>query len=212
MEHEFWRERWAGNQIAFHEKDGNKLLARHFDTIELPTGARYFLPLCGKTGDIARLLGRGYRVAGAELVESAIQQLFEELGVTPEIGTVGALKRYSAENVDMFVGDIFALDRATLGLVDAVYDRAALVALPADMRGRYAAHLTDITGNARQMLIVFEYDQSQMDGPPFSVPEDEVRALYSNDFEIELIRRFEVPGGVKQIVAGNEVVWLLSPR
>ncbi len=61
MEHDFWRERWLTNQIGFHEKDGNKLLARHFDAIEMPAGARYFLPLCGKTGDITRLLGKGYR-------------------------------------------------------------------------------------------------------------------------------------------------------
>lgn len=212
MEHNFWRERWAGNQIAFHEKDGNKLLARHFDVIELPEGARYFLPLCGKTGDIARLLGKGYRVAGAELVETAIQQLFEELGVVPEITGAGDLKRYSAVDIEIFVGDVFALTAEILGPVDAVYDRAALVAFPAAMRSRYAAHLADITAHARQMLITFEYDQSTMDGPPFDVDEDEVRALYGNDFEIELVRRIDIPKGLKGLVKANEVVWLLTPR
>lgn len=212
MEHDFWRERWLTNQIGFHEKDGNKLLARHFDAIEMPAGARYFLPLCGKTGDIARLLGKGYRVSGAELMETAIQQLFEELGVVPEITDAGALKRYSAPNIEIFVGDIFQLTAEVLGPVDAVYDRAALVAFPPDMRAKYAAHLADITNHARQMLITFEYDQNAMNGPPFNVDEAEVRIHYAADYDIALIRRINIPKGLKGQVKADEVVWLLKPH
>jgi thiopurine S-methyltransferase len=212
MEHDFWRERWAANQIAFHEKDGNKLLLRHFDVIELPEGARYFLPLCGKTGDIAQLLIKGYRVAGVELVEDAIRQLFDELGVAPEVTDVGPFKRYAAPDIEIFVGDVFALTADILGPVDAVYDRAALVAFPAGMRTRYAAHIAKITGHAKQMLLTFEYDQSAMDGPPFDVDADEVRTLYGDAFEVELVRRKDIPQGLKGQVAANEVVWLLTPR
>ncbi|MEX2310836.1 MAG: thiopurine S-methyltransferase [Rhodospirillales bacterium] len=212
MEHDFWRERWQTNQIGFHEKDGNKLLARHFDVIALPEGSRYFLPLCGKTGDIARLLGKGYRVAGAELMETAIQQLFEELGVAPEITDAGALKRYSAPSIDIFVGDVFQLTAEVLGPVDAVYDRAALVAFPDTMRAKYTAHLAAITDHARQMLITFEYDQNTMDGPPFNVDEAEIRTHYAADYEIGLIRRIDIPKGLKGQVKANEVVWLLKPR
>jgi thiopurine S-methyltransferase len=212
MEHDFWRDRWANDQIGFHEKDGNKLLARHFDAIELPEGSRYFLPLCGKTGDIARLLVKGYRVVGVELVEKAIVQLFEELGVAPEIADVGPFKRYTAPDVDVFVGDFFALTAEILGPVDAVYDRAALVAFPAEMRVRYTAHLAAITKHARQMLITFEYDQSDMDGPPFNVHEDEVRRHYADAYEIELVRRKVIPQGLKGEVAANETVWLLRGK
>lgn len=212
MEHDFWRERWQTNQIGFHEKEGNKLLARHFDAIEMPEGARYFLPLCGKTGDIAQLLGKGYRVSGAELMEAAIQQLFEELGVVPEITDAGALKRYSAPNIEIFVGDIFQLTAAVLGPVDAVYDRAALVAFPNHMRAKYTAHLAAITNHARQMLITFEYDQNTMNGPPFNVDEAEVRTHYAADYEIELVRRINIPKGLKGEVKADEVVWLLTNR
>lgn len=212
MEHDFWRERWQNNQIGFHEKDGNKLLLRHFDAIELPTGSRYFLPLCGKTGDIAQLLIKGYRVVGVELVEKAIIQLFDELGVEPNVSKTGTFKHYSAPDVDVFVGDFFALTAEILGPVDAVYDRAALVAFPPDMRARYTAHLAKITNRARQMLITFEYDQSDMDGPPFNVHEDEVHAHYAADYEIELVRRKVIPQGLKGEVDANETVWLLKPR
>lgn len=212
MDADFWRNRWAINKIVFHEKDGNKLLARHFDVIEMPQGARYFVPLCGKTGDIARLLGKGYRVVGIELAETAIQQLFQELDVTPEISEVGALKLYNAPNLDVFVGDFFELTAEVLGTVDAVYDRAALVALPVEMRPRYSAHLTTITQRAKQMLITFEYDQNDMDGPPFDVDENEVRAHYADAYEIELIRRIDIPGGLKGLVKANETVWLLTSK
>lgn len=212
MDEDFWQNRWATNKIVFHEKDGNKLLARHFDVIEMPQGARYFLPLCGKTGDIARLLNKGYHVVGIELAETAIQQLFQELDVTPEISEVGTLKLYSARNLDIFVGNFFDLTAETLGAVDAVYDRAALVALPIDMRPRYSAHLAAITQHAKQMLITFEYVQSDMDGPPFNLDENEVRTHYADAYEIELIRRIDIPGGLKGLVKANETVWLLTSK
>jgi len=212
MEHDFWHDRWQNDQIGFHERDGNKLLARHFDAIELPRGSRYFLPLCGKTGDIAQLLIKGYRVVGVELVEKAIVQLFDELGVAPEIAEAGPFKHFSAPDIDIYVGDFFALTADILGPVDAVYDRAALVAFPPDMRPRYTAHLATITGHAKQMLITFEYDQSDMDGPPFNVHEDEVRAHYTADYEIELVRRKVIPQGLKGEVAANETVWLLRGK
>ncbi len=212
MDADFWQNRWATNKIVFHEKDGNKLLARHFDVIKMPIGARYFLPLCGKTGDIARLLGKGYKVVGVELAETAIQQLFQELGVTPEISDVGPFKHYSAQNVEMYVGDVFEMTPEILGAVDAVYDRAALVAMPADMRPRYSAHLAAITRHAKQMLITFEYEQKDMDGPPFNVDENEVRDHYADTYEIELIRRIDIPGGLKGLVKSNETVWLLTPK
>lgn len=212
MEHDFWRERWQNNQIGFHEKDGNKLLLRHFDVIELPLGSRYFLPLCGKTGDIAQLLIKGYRVVGVELVENAIIQLFDELGVEPNVSDTGAFRHYSAPDIDILVGDVFELTAALLGAVDAVYDRAALVAFPPDMRRFYAAHLAKITHYAQQMLITFEYDQSDMDGPPFNVHEDEVRTLYGAGYEIQLVRRKVIPQGLKGLVAANETVWLLKGR
>ena len=60
-------------------------------------------------------------MAGAELSALAIQQLFEELEVVPSISELGDLKRYSAPDLDIYVGDIFALSRQMLGPVDAVF-------------------------------------------------------------------------------------------
>ncbi|HXT65661.1 MAG TPA: thiopurine S-methyltransferase, partial [Nitrospiraceae bacterium] len=124
MDPSFWHDRWEKNEIAFHESKANPVLVKHVNELSLAKGSRVFVPLCGKTRDISWLLSKGYRVAGAELSQIAIEQLFIELGLQPEISTVGEVEQWSANRVDIFVGDIFALSRKMLGPVDTIYDRA----------------------------------------------------------------------------------------
>ena len=212
MQTSYWHDKWAARQIAFHLTAPNPLLVDNFARLNLPEGSRVFVPLCGKTRDIAWLMAQGYRVCGAELVESAVQQLFEELGVVPAIAAVGSLRRYRAPAIAIFAGDLFALAAATLGPVDAVYDRAALVALPPPMRDRYTAHLRTLTDNAPQLLITYVYDQRAMPGPPFSVDRDEVRRHYADPYRVELMDSAEVDGGLKGVCAAREDVWALRAR
>ncbi len=209
MDADFWHERWQNNRIAFHEGKANALLARYFKGLHSEEGSRVFLPLCGKTRDISWLLSEGYHVAGAELSKTAIDQLFDELDVAPEQSEIGSLTRYSAPGLDILVGDIFDLSASMLGKVDVVYDRAALVALPEEMRPRYAAHLMHITTRAPQFLITFDYDQSLMDGPPFSVTKDEIRRCYGDDCALEPIVSVEVKGSLKGKCPATENLWTL---
>ncbi|MDF1609010.1 thiopurine S-methyltransferase [Hoeflea sp. YIM 152468] len=211
MDHDFWHGRWESGRIGFHESEPNPLLLTHFPALCVPENGRVFIPLCGKTLDIGWLLSKGYRVAGVELSELAIRQLFEQLGVEPEISDLGNLKRYSADRIDIFVGDVFDLGQAALGPVDAVFDRAAFVALPQSMRADYAPHIADISANAPQLLVTFEYDQSRLDGPPFAIPGDEVTMRYKDRYTISRLATGEVAGGFKGIAA-TETVWLLTPR
>ena len=210
MDTDFWLQRWRDNNIAFHRSEANPLLVKHFKALGLVKGRRVFVPLCGKTKDISWLLANGYRVAGAELSEMAIEQLFTELGVEPKISDVGTVKHYSATDIDIFVGNIFELSGHTLGPVDSIYDRAALVALPAAMRDRYTTHLIDITHGASQLLICYEYDQTLMAGPPFSISRDEVSQHYSDSYALTLLTSKDVPGGLKGKCAATEYVWLLK--
>ena len=132
-----------------------------------------------------------------------------ELGLEPEISEAGELSRYSAANIDVFVGDIFKLSGELLGPIDAIYDRAALVALPEEMRSLYTAHLMVITDRAPQLLICYEYDQSLMPGPPFSINNEEVNKHYSDSYDSALIASTSVAGGLKGTCAAKEKVWLL---
>ncbi len=209
MEASFWHERWAKNELGWHEREFNPLLTVHFPRLALPTDSRVFVPLCGKTRDIVWLLQQGYRVAGSELSETAVQQLFAELGVSPEVTSVGTLKRYSAAALDVFAGDIFALTAKQLGEINATYDRAALVALPPAMREHYTHHMRVLTGSAPQLLIAFEYDQNLMAGPPHSVPAAEVWRHYGAAYRLTLTDVRDVPGGVRGTPV-DELAWLLQ--
>ena len=210
MDTNFWHQKWRKNEIAFHESEANPLLVKYFQALSLQKGSRVFLPLCGKTLDISWLLSNGYRVAGVELSKIAIEQLFAGLGVEPKISEAGELDYYSAKNIDIFVGDIFDLSRKMLGQVDAIYDRAALVALPEEMRNRYTAHIAEITDKALQLLISYDYDQSLISGPPFSISTEEVSQHYKDAYYLTLIASTNIPGGLKGKCAAKENVWLLQ--
>ena len=210
MDAGFWHKKWEKNEIGFHESQVNSLLVAHFTSLSMKKNGRIFLPLCGKTLDVAWLLGQGYRVAGCELSRMAVEQLFLELGLKPTIVKFEHIVHFSAENIDIFVGDIFDLSRVRLGEIDAVYDRAALVALPVELRDRYVPHLIELTNTAPQLLIAYMYDQSLMSGPPFSVSNDEVLQRYQDHYSLKLLHSSSVEGGLKGKCAATESVWHLS--
>lgn len=212
MDPEFWKARWDSNQIGFHEGEVNRMLAGHMGSLGLAPGATLFLPLCGKTRDIAWLRERGYRITGAELSGIAVSQLFEEMALVPEIVQTGPLRKHSCDGVEIFEGNIFDLTRDALGAIDAVFDRAALVALPLEMRDRYVPHIRTISDRAPQLLVTLDYDQSAIAGPPFSISEAEVLSRYGADYEVGLLANEDVVGGIKGCCPGREKAWLLKPR
>jgi thiopurine S-methyltransferase len=211
MDHDFWHARWEKNEIGFHLGEANPLLVAHFGRLGLAAGDRVFLPLCGKTRDIGWLLAAGVRVVGAELSPLAVAQLFDELGVTPAVSPAGALQRYAAEGLEVFVGDVFALAPDDLGPVDAIYDRAALIALPEALRARYAAHLMALGRRAPQLLVTVEYDPQALQGPPFPVLHDEVRRHYGAHYRLSLLDSRAVEGGLKGKCPATEHVWIATP-
>jgi thiopurine S-methyltransferase len=210
MNANFWHQKWERGDIGFHKTEANPLLIEHFEKLNLAKGSRVFLPLCGKSRDSAWLLASGYQVIEAELSELAINELFKELGVTPEISKIGKLTCYSAKDIDMLVGDIFDVSADYLGPINAIYDRAALVALPASIRQQYTSHLMNITNAAPQLLISFEYNQLLMDGPPFSVNENEVKQHYGATYQLNPVEIKNVAGGLEGKVASTETAWLLQ--
>lgn len=209
MDSNFWQEKWDNNEIAFHKSEVNPLLIKHFDRLSLKKGNRIFIPLCGKTLDISWLLSNGFKVVGVELAEIAIHQLFEQLNIEYKVVEENNFKHYSSENIDIFVGDYFDLTREILGQVDTVYDRACLVALPEEMRNSYTSRLIDITNSAPQLLITFEYNQNERQGPPFSVDTEEVNRHYKDSYNLTLLESIETTS-LRGSFLVKENVWLLS--
>ena len=211
MQHEFWHQRWQENQIGFHEPEANELLVEHFFRINLAHGSKVLVPLCGKSHDLGWLADNGFDVVGVELSTIAAESFFAERGVSPHVTDLGEFQVYRSENIRIFLGDVFKATRALLGDIDAIYDRAALVALPEDTRVSYTKHLVDMSSRADQLLITYEYDQTLMNGPPFSVSENELMRHYADSYNIEQIKRREVPSKLKGQTA-TETVWLLRGK
>ncbi len=208
MEAGYWHHKWQTGDVKFHQADFNPLMVKYFPILSLSVANCVFVPLCGRTRDIAWLLEQGYRVVGAELNETAVQGLFDDLGLTPTVTQDGALIRYATVALVVFVGDIFELGAAAVGPVHAVFDRAALVALPEEMRQRYAAHVIEITRSAPQFVLTYTYDQATMAGPPFSITSDMVTGYYARDFTVQHLDTVAV-GALKGKVPATETAWVM---
>lgn len=201
-----WNERWQSNRIGFHQGRPNDFLLRHHAHIE--PHRTVLVPLCGKAEDLAYLAAQGHTVVGVELVESAVQAFFAEHALTPEVTTVGPFTRYFAKGISIFCGDFFAATRELIGPVDALYDRAANIALPPAMRPAYVEHVRALLPRKSPgLLITLEYQQDKREGPPFSVPEAEVREAYRGA-EVQLLEsvpdpdeRFASIGGLERCYA-----------
>lgn len=177
MEIAFWEARWKENRIGFHEGKPNALLSKHI--AHLGETSRVLVPLCGKTEDMAFLRTQGHEVVGIEAVEDAVAAFFRERGIEPHVHDHARVRVYRGEGVTIITGDVFACTKEDVGSVTALYDRAALVALPEPMRAEYAAHLQSLLEpDARGLLITFDYDQARMQGPPFAVSSAEVARLW----------------------------------
>lgn len=194
MERRFWFDRWREGKIGFHDGQPNTYLARHVDW--LAGCRRIFVPLCGKAEDLAFLAARGHDVIGVELVEDAVKQFFAEHGATAETEAIDELVVYRAGAITVIAGDIFAVRRVHIGPIDAIFDRAALVALPPDMRDRYVDHVRDLTPDAtRELLVSIEYPPEASSGPPFNIEEPEVRRRFAGAASIEVVGAGPDPQG-----------------
>ncbi|MFM7118965.1 MAG: thiopurine S-methyltransferase [Gammaproteobacteria bacterium] len=200
MRSEFWLERWARNEIGFHLPVVNARLRACWPALDLAPGTPVLVPLCGKSLDLRWLAERGHPVTGVELSDRAVAAFFEAAGVSPAVTPSAHFTVQASGRVRILCGDFFDLHRDDLHRDDlghntttdvtAVFDRAALVALPPEMRVRYAAHLQQLLpGAARILLVTLEYDQSRVPGPPHAVLEDEVRALFEPRGRIECLLR-----------------------
>ncbi len=190
MQPQFWLDRWREGSTHFHQNRVTPLLQKYWPTLNLPAGSRVLVPLCGKTLDMVWLAEAGHQVLGVELAELAVTQFFDEQGLVPSLHTTSAGRHYTAGAIEIICGDIFDLDAHVLAGCSGVFDRAALVALPAPMRQRYVEHVyRQLAPDYRGLLITLDYDQSQMDGPPFSVGDTEVQALFASHSDARILSR-----------------------
>ncbi len=184
----FWLRRWEENTIGWHHHEYNPHLLGFWHLLNVPPGSRVLVPLCGKSRDMVWLAEHEYRLLGVELSPIAVSSFFAELGLEPRVTEQERFTRWQAGRYEILCGDLFGLERGDLQAVDAVYDRASLVALDCNQRKEYARFLGWLLPPGCEVLLVaMDYPQQEMQGPPFSVTEAEVRELFGSAFHITLL-------------------------
>ena len=190
MDMAFWLERWSRGKTGFHQQHFNPYLGYYYGELGPPaekrSELRVFVPLCGKSKDLWWLQQNGYDSVGVECSELAVQQFFAEQQLNYSKRQMNNHVSYKSDRLDILLGDFFTLQADDIGNITDIFDRASLIALPIELRGEYVNKITDLqkTGT-RTLLVTLTYPQNEMDGPPFSVSEEEVNELYSDNFRIE---------------------------
>lgn len=215
MQHDFWKKRWEEGQIGFHLPEANPALVRWWGTLGVDPDDVVLVPLCGKSHDLAWLHEAGHPVIGVELAEIACVAFFKEHGWVPAVDHEGLYRRYRHGELTILEGDFLHLP-AGEGFA-AVYDRASLIALPPAMREAYGSKLTALTvPGAHVLLLTLDYTQEGRSGPPFAVPESEVRRLYGGAFDVTLLQTIDLLAQDPARYAGAsraiEQVWHLVRR
>ena len=188
MDTGFWQRRWQRREIGFHKDEVHHFLQQYFPSLNLPDGSKVLVPLCGKSLDLLWLREQGYRVIGVELSQQAVEEFWQENKLEPTINLVDGFRCYQLDQLTIYCGDFFALTEQQIGPLAAVYDRAALVALPREMRRNYVRQLGRLLESGSQMLTIsYDYDQQQRPGPPFSVPQRELSELFGDWCTLEKI-------------------------
>ena len=182
-----WLQSWRDQDIGFHQEEVNPLLARFWPGLKLARGSRVFVPLCGKSLDMIWLAREGYRVIGVELSPIAVRDFFRENGLRPSKRRVGEFILWQAGEICILCGDYFSLTNEDLGPIDTVYDRAALTALPEEIRGLYVTKLRHlIPKDAEVFLLTIEDAEADENLTQALGVGTEIKLLYKGDFEIAL--------------------------
>ena len=201
----FWQHRWATEQIGWHREVHNDMMVEHWPAIGAPEGCEVLVPLCGKSLDMHWLAERGHAVVGIELVEQGVKAFFAEAGLSPDRKEQGDHVRYSRGPFTLLQGDALGLAPGTVQ-AEAWYDRAAMIALPDEMRTAYVEQLRQQTKpGAVGLLITFTYPQEEMDGPPFALLDEDVQRYFAEGFELERLEKVDL-----EEERNRELTWITS--
>jgi len=218
MDKNFWHDRWNSGRIGFHRPDVHPFLERYVPRLAVRKGDTVFVPLCGKSLDMLWLRQKGLRVTGVEISPVAVSAFFEENGLAVTFQNVQAGELYFTDGIEIYCADFFAMGTDEVSSCQAIYDRAALIAFPGDQRRTYTEHLIRIAPPlARILLVILEYEQSQMDGPPFSVTCSEVDQMFGSAYDIEVLETIDALGESphfreRGLTSLRESALLLTPR
>ncbi len=163
MDRKYWEEKWKAGDIRFHQSEINPHLKKH--SAYLQPGP-VFVPLCGKSKDLIWLNQQGLDVVGVELSPIACEAFFSENGLSYQKFSTDGFSVYQGDQATLWCGDFFSLPPRAFEKAKSIYDRAALIALPKDLRKKYSEKIIEIVSHSsieNILLIVIEYPQEKVD-------------------------------------------------
>ncbi|XP_033010558.1 thiopurine S-methyltransferase isoform X2 [Lacerta agilis] len=163
---EEWLQKWETNNIGFHNEQGHPLA------------------------------DMGHQVIGVEISESALKEFFTEqkLSFSEEAipGIPGKLLKSTTGNISLYCCSIFDLTSAITGKFDAIWDRGSLVAVNPCDRERYSQLILSLMDSrCHCLLVTCLYDPSKHKGPPFYVPDSEVKHLFGKSCDITCLEKVD---------------------
>jgi thiopurine S-methyltransferase len=218
MDLDFWHERWQNNETGFHQETINPYMQRNWSRLQLPPAAAVLVPCCGKSKDLLWLREQGCMVQGVEISPLAVDAFFSENDLQPEITEQGDYRIATIAGLQLYCGDFFKLTAADVKGISAVFDRAAMIAMPAEMRQSYCRHLQTITNKQVPILLVtLEYPEGEMQGPPFSVTEEEINDCYAENYTVLVLETEDILADndffkERGLTRLQERVYLLTPH
>lgn len=170
-----WAERWQAKRTGWDQGQAHpyleQLITMAHDQGQLPAHARIFEPGCGRAHNAMQLVRVGYAVKAVDFVPEAIEE---------------AKKLYSHPCLELAVEDVMKVPAEDKAGFDAIFDRAMLCALGAEMRPVYLKACAErLKPGGLFMGIIFgELDSSFAGGPPFALSIGELLNLLKEDFTI----------------------------
>jgi thiopurine S-methyltransferase len=194
-----WQDKWEQGQIGFHQSEINSDLVNYMSRyleISEKNDFHIFVPLCGKTSDMLWLKERSKHIYGVELSPLALLQFSEENKLGLEKDLTPTIPSFKNHEYTLYQGDYFNLTKDHLPKLTHVYDRASIIALPQSIRKKYAEHLSEVIAAPYIFLITIDYDQEKVQGPPYSVPQNEIYSYYSKDYNIQIEDEVAITDGL----------------
>lgn len=190
LSEEDWIHMWDINELKFHQPTVYPDLVKYEKYFK--TNCRVLLPLCGKSLDLLYLESKGYDVHGSELVEKAAKSFFEEnnISYTKSKAEKANIFIYKGKDkkITIYQGDFLSLLASDVGKFDAVWDRAAFVAINISQRQKYAEVLHDIMNpNCKYLLNTFVLSGKDFIGPPHTVTKEDIQTIFGTFCNIEHI-------------------------
>jgi thiopurine S-methyltransferase len=139
-------------------------------------------------------------VTGLDGIRLALEEFAAEhssLEIVPLPRSGEKYQQFSGKNISLLKGDFFDLDETTAGgRFDAVWDRASIVAIEPSLRELYVETISKVIRPGGTLLVSTldrrtGTDEGKNAGPPYSVPEAEIRRLYEGQDWVESVTLVE---------------------